>query len=190
MGRMTISVLVHVETTQVVRDIVVRTDNDGNPIVPVGWLVDPDLSAVQGVDEKYWKVVNDGVVAMDASEQGAINARELERAKEKKISAIRLKTTRMVEAGFQHGGKTIILNESDLLQLVILANADQSSFKPIVWPTKDGSFVEIDTMGEFTTFFRKASGLAFTMYGDARALEESVRSAADIAAVNAIQDNR
>lgn len=37
------------------------------------WLINPDLSAVSGQPEKYWKVEGDTVVIMDAAEQQSVN---------------------------------------------------------------------------------------------------------------------
>jgi len=41
---------------------------------PVDWLINPDLSAVAGVPQQYWKVENDAVVEMDQAEKDAVDA--------------------------------------------------------------------------------------------------------------------
>ena len=38
------------------------------------WLINPDLSGVDGVPQKYWKVVGDTVVEMDQAEKDAVDA--------------------------------------------------------------------------------------------------------------------
>ena len=43
---------------------------------PVIWIINPDLSAVQGVSRKYWKIVGDNVVGMTQSERDAVDAAE------------------------------------------------------------------------------------------------------------------
>lgn len=191
----TVSVMVNKTSFLVERDLVVRMRFDGDdkpigPEIPDGWLADPDLSAVSGVPEKHWKVVNDAVVEMSASEKADVDAKELARAKGKAIQAVRSKTNNLVAAGFVHDGKTISLTIEDLMTLTVLMNADQSSFEKIVWPTVDGDFVELDTLGEFTTFARKASSGAFKHFGAARPIEESIRVATNVAAVEAVTDNR
>lgn len=40
-------------------------------------LINPDLSAVQGVDQKYWKIQNGSVVEMTQAEKDAIATSEL-----------------------------------------------------------------------------------------------------------------
>lgn len=38
------------------------------------WIHNPDLSAVEGVPDYYWKIVGDDVLAMDAGERAAVDA--------------------------------------------------------------------------------------------------------------------
>ena len=38
------------------------------------WIVNPDLSLVQGVDKRYWKVVDDTVLEMDQSEKDVVDS--------------------------------------------------------------------------------------------------------------------
>lgn len=45
------------------------------PDYPTGsWIINPDLSALASVPEKYWKVVGDTVVEMTAGEKAAVDA--------------------------------------------------------------------------------------------------------------------
>jgi hypothetical protein len=37
------------------------------------WISDPDLTAVEGVAQKYWKIEGDAVVAMTPAEQAQVN---------------------------------------------------------------------------------------------------------------------
>ena len=41
---------------------------------PADWLINPDLSGVSGVPEKYWKVSGDSVVEMSQAEKDAVDA--------------------------------------------------------------------------------------------------------------------
>lgn len=41
---------------------------------PADWIINPDMSAVEGVSKIYWKVVGDTVVEMDQSEKDAVDA--------------------------------------------------------------------------------------------------------------------
>lgn len=44
---------------------------------PAGWLIDPDLSAVTGVPDDYWKIVGNAVVEMSVAEKTAKDAQIL-----------------------------------------------------------------------------------------------------------------
>jgi hypothetical protein len=41
---------------------------------PAEWLINPDLSALSNVPQKYWKVASDSVVEMTAQEKSAVDA--------------------------------------------------------------------------------------------------------------------
>lgn len=41
---------------------------------PTSWIINPDLSALASVPQKYWKVVGDTVVEMDSGEKAAVDA--------------------------------------------------------------------------------------------------------------------
>lgn len=43
----------------------------------VNWLKNPDLTAVNGLQQKYWKVVGSAVQAMSTAERNAVDAAEL-----------------------------------------------------------------------------------------------------------------
>jgi hypothetical protein len=54
------------------------------------WLINPDLSAVAGISQQYWKVVGDTVVPMTAQEQAAVDSTALAktlRVQKYKVSA-------------------------------------------------------------------------------------------------------
>ena len=40
------------------------------------WLIDPDLSAVEGIDPKYWLVLENSVVAMTTNQMAQVDAAE------------------------------------------------------------------------------------------------------------------
>src|SRR5690606_6277146 len=51
------------------------------------YLVNPDLSAVDGWPQKYWKLDGDSVVLMDESERAAADAAETEAAEQARKAA-------------------------------------------------------------------------------------------------------
>lgn len=54
---------------------------------PSEWIINPDISALRGVDEKYWKADGDRVVAMSQSEKDAVDLAELTAAKQARQDA-------------------------------------------------------------------------------------------------------
>lgn len=47
----------------------------------VDWVINPDLSAVDGQPIKYWKIVGDEISLMSVAEQAAVDADELQKNK-------------------------------------------------------------------------------------------------------------
>jgi len=56
---------------------------------PADWLVQPDLSALEGVPKRYWKLVGESVMEMTAEEKAAVDAAELAGAKRARIALLR-----------------------------------------------------------------------------------------------------
>jgi len=52
------------------------------------WIINPDLSALSGIDKKYWKVVGDTVVEMTQPEKDAVDATDLAAAKTARIEEV------------------------------------------------------------------------------------------------------
>lgn len=46
------------------------------------WIINPDMSGVEGVDRKYWKLVNDVPTEMTAQEKQAVDDAELQSRKD------------------------------------------------------------------------------------------------------------
>lgn len=64
---------------------------------PVEWLINPDLSAVSNLKQKYWKLVGDSVVAMNDTEKAQADIDELNDIKNIKIN----KVVKEIEAFFK-----------------------------------------------------------------------------------------
>ena len=52
------------------------------------WIINPDLSAVEHVPRKYWKIEGDEVREMDPDEKAAIDTAELARLKTAKLEEL------------------------------------------------------------------------------------------------------
>ena len=57
------AVVLHRDTKQIIRSANTADYRDGN------WLINPDMSRVRGVSQRYWKVIGNEVYAMTAAER-------------------------------------------------------------------------------------------------------------------------
>ena len=70
----------------------VPTWRKGQPSPTDGdWIVNPDLKGVKGVERRYWKIVGNDVIAMDATERAAVDAAEAAAAQAARIAEARAK---------------------------------------------------------------------------------------------------
>jgi hypothetical protein len=78
-------------------DLTVKVRADGLAMDPAEWIVDPDLSGVDGVDPKYWKLgPEDQVEEMDELEKAALDSALLAKAKADAKEACGLSFTSML----------------------------------------------------------------------------------------------
>lgn len=76
---------------------------------PADWIVDPDLSAIKDVPKKYWKVVGDSVVEMDATEKVPGDATDFLVLKYEKIYALKRELEAYIGKHYSDGQqKTLI----------------------------------------------------------------------------------
>lgn len=64
---------------------------------PSDWIVNPDLSAVEGVPVEYWKITGDVVSEMNQSEKDAVDAVLIVGEKQAKINEFTYTASRIVE---------------------------------------------------------------------------------------------
>ena len=161
---------------------------DGN------WLINPNLSAVEGVDKRYWKIDGDTVIEMSQAEKDAVDLARLPELKEAKLAAIDAKTNQLIAQGFIFDGHTFSLS----------LNA-QSNFMGIKVATEGGLLTEDNYPYELTTlddeayqlswalkdaFFGSVLNAVATHLAYGRALKVAVKSATTQAELDLIVDNR
>lgn len=62
------------------------------------WIVDPDLSAVDGVPVKYWKITGDVISGMDQSEKDAVDLAAVPAAKANKKKSLKGRSDSFIES--------------------------------------------------------------------------------------------
>lgn len=185
-------------TTYERRDSVQTTD------YPVEtWVRNPDLSAVDGVPMKYWKLTGDVFSEMDQGEKDAVDAADLPALKEARYLEIDTRTTELIEMGFGYGGKVFSLSrqaQSNLLGVQASINKASrkgilTQFEAAVFPLTfntldDSTSIDIATVNEFDTFFDVAFGTGKAHLESGTSLKEAIRNAATKAGVDAVVDAR
>lgn len=160
------------------------------------WIINPDLSAVQGVDKKYWKIVGDVISEMDQSEKDAVDAAELDDLKHQRYKQIDIRTGELINQGFEFppssGNIFSLSSESqhNIHGVYTSRNLPELSY-PINWLTKDDdASVSLTDAATVEGFFLTALGTVRAHKDSGSAIKEQIRAAVDTAAVNAISDDR
>lgn len=76
------------------------------------WLINPDLSAVEGVPNKYWSIHGDDVTEMTPEEKAAVDAADLEPYKQAKVDQIDARTAELILEGFEFDGNFFSMSEA------------------------------------------------------------------------------
>jgi hypothetical protein len=157
------------------------------------WLHDPDLSALDSVDPKHWKVVGETVVAMDQGEQDTVDADELAVNKKDRAEFAR-DTTRVVRnAGFEHpaaSGKFFPLNEQNQIDWLAAAEFGNAIPYPFTVFTVECEPIEVANQGELNQYRAAATGASMTILGAEAVVLAAIWNAADQAALDSVVDNR
>ncbi len=78
--------------------------NDSN------WIINPDLSSLQTVPAKYWKVDGDNIVEMTEAEKSVIDEQEAVIANNLRIDKIWNEANDIAQAGFDHNSRAKALS--------------------------------------------------------------------------------
>jgi len=115
----------------------------------------------------------------------------LENLKEFIYAQIDSKTGALITAGFPYAGKIFSMSANAQSNLLGVYSAKELLSYPFAWNTKDDSETyQIADATEMATFFMTALGFKKAQQDSGTALKTAVRDAVDIAAVDAIIDNR
>jgi hypothetical protein len=74
------------------------------------WVINPDLSAVQGVEKKYWKVTGNSVVEMNTGEKSTVDSNELTAAKTARKLALREEGWTYIEGRYDAGTQRVLMS--------------------------------------------------------------------------------
>lgn len=112
-------------------------------------------------------------------------------AKKAKNAAIDRRTRQLIDGGFTFNSKKFSLSASAQLSLIAAKAAGADLTFPVKWNTKDDSGTESFVDGPaLKAFFLTGLAAARGYIDGGTTLKDSVRAAADVAAVDAVVDNR
>jgi hypothetical protein len=162
---------------------------------PADWLIEPDLSDVQGVDKKYWKIVGDSVLQMSQAEKDAVDTAEFDGQKAVRFAEIDAKTGALIDAGFEYPASSGDFYSLSVHAQITLIGANQNRAL-LSYPVRfnrrnDGSgFIDIANQGDLNTFFLTALGTVRACLDAGTAVKDQVRAATNKAELDAVEDNR
>lgn len=154
------------------------------------WLINPDLSNVEGVDKKYWKIENDQIVEMDQAEKDIVDSAELAAYKKNKNLSIDAKTKELIESGITYNNVLFSSSETAQNNWLAMDQLRDDLTYPFGVTTFDDSEYTFQDAGELHTFVLVGFATIEPHYSSGRSLKIQVNGASSIAEVDAIEDNR
>lgn len=164
---------------------------------PTTWIINPDLSDVEGVPKKYWKIAADRVVPMTQTEKDALAAGELAGQKKSKIREIDARTDALiVEKGFEYPA-----GSGQIMSLSHIAQTNANSLRqlerdgvltfPFNLPLMDDSgFVPFANATELAAYYQAGAARKLTVSLGAEPFKVEVINATTKADLDSIEDTR
>lgn len=159
------------------------------------WIINPDLSGVQGVSVKYWKITGDVVSEMTQAEKDAVDddpAGELGILKTQRYLEIDTRTQELIAAGFVHDSKTFSLSlnaQHNWHSLLTVADKQWLTF-PVTVSTFDNDEYSLANVAALDNFAQAGFNAVFGHLTSGRDLKKQIFDATTKAAVDAVVDTR
>lgn len=167
-------------------------------------IINPDLSSISGVEQKYW-VVNDWtydegsntydgyVEEMTQAEKDAVDDDDLPTLKAKRYAEIDARTNELIAQGFTFDGYVFSLSQNAQVRLMGInqVRSRPEIQYPIKWNNKNDTLaLDIVDEDELLDMFMTAFDTYRDHVDSGTDLKDLIRDAEDADAVNAIVDNR
>lgn len=159
------------------------------------WIINPDLSSVDGVDKKYWKLVDDQVSEMSQAEKDEVDSAHLEECRQLRMNQVDERSAEIIGAGFIFDGHMFSLSQNAQLNWnslkTLINSGDIGPEDPITVSTMnpENDTYTIQPSGRFMFF-----GLAFTtvkaILDSGRAIRTAMKQAETLEDLLAIEDPR
>jgi hypothetical protein len=166
-------------------------------VVDPVWLVNPDVSALADVPEKYWKVDGDAVVEMTDEEKIAkdeLIRGPLEEQKKIRREDINARTVALINVGYEYppgSGTFYSLSDTAQRNLAELDKIRDALNYPFKMASIDDSFVaSVADAAEVNARYTAGLGRIQWAYATGNNLKSDINAAATQAELDAIIDNR
>ncbi len=159
------------------------------------WLVNPDLSIVEGTDRNYWQIGSDDAISiMDANDQASVDQEKLTEARSTRLKEVDARTTSLMETGFEFpptSGKRFSLSvESRTVVLGLIIAKDMIPY-PLRYNTADQlDYFDLQSPDDVLAFYGTALDTFKTLEDSATILKDALRSARNQAELDGIVDPR
>jgi hypothetical protein len=157
------------------------------------WVINPDLSPVSGVPVKYWKLAGDVLSEMSQAEKDTQDATDLPTLKQTRYAEIDARTDELIAAGFTYASKqfSLSLASQNKMMGTHQVKDDPALTYPVEWNTIDDTdSYSIADAADLDAFYLQALGTVRAHLDSGTSLKNSIRAAADTAAVDAVVDSR
>ena len=159
----------------------------------VDWIINPDLSNVSNVPEKYWKISGDDVVEMSLGEKEDVDNADLITYKATKFSDIDRRTDELISQGFVFNQMQFSLSGPAQARMMGINQIrdDSAVIYPIRWNNIDDTdYYDIPNAETFRNFYLAGVGAYRSFVDSGTELKNSVRAATTPAEVDAVIDSR
>jgi len=154
---------------------------------PTVWIINPDLSAVSGVDQMYWYINTDLTVTPMTTDQ--INAAYLTTTIAAKQSAVTdcLNNT-IFQNGFTYSGHLFDCNiqaQQNVTAMVTACSGLTTYPSGFAWRTKTNSFMSLPTLTSLVAFGMTMMNYVEECYAASWYIKDAIGTMTDVATINA-----
>lgn len=164
------------------------------------WVINPDMTPVDGVLTMYWVLTGDVLSEMSQGEKDTVDAARLPAYKAAKVAAIDTRTDELIAVGFTYESKQFSLSLASQSKMTAAHQIkDHPLFVyPVNWNTIDDTDVfaigagtdQVADAAIMSAFYMTAIGTIRVHLDSGTALKGSVRAATALAEVDAVVDLR
>jgi antitoxin component HigA of HigAB toxin-antitoxin module len=155
------------------------------------WIINPDLSKVQGMPKKYWMVRGDEIVPVTEQARAKIDEAGIDKLKDERCEEFKSNTHLAIQSGFEfpaNSGKRVKLSEADRITVLCLAKLD---FEPETYPVGlVDSDITLNATDDAYALIQADAAHRIGMKKSESELMRRVREAQTVEAVNFVADRR